>query len=55
MATGDAVSHYFFKDAQANGYVASLDNHKEIRMGILHAVYGQICNASLAKHHSHPK
>ena len=29
------------QDAQANGYVASLDNHKEVRMGILHAVYGQ--------------
>ncbi|KAF9787908.1 MFS general substrate transporter [Thelephora terrestris] len=28
------------QDAQANGYVASLDNHKEVRMGILHAVYG---------------
>ena len=31
----------FSQDAQANGYVASLDNHKETRMGILHAVYGQ--------------
>lgn len=28
------------QDAQANGYVASLENHKEIRMGVLHAVYG---------------
>ncbi|KAF9653480.1 MFS general substrate transporter [Thelephora ganbajun] len=28
------------QDAQANGYVASLDNHKEVRMGILHAIYG---------------
>jgi len=28
------------QDAQANGYVASLDDHREVRMGILHAVYG---------------
>ena len=35
------TSHNLLQDAQANGYVASLDNHKEVRMGILHAIYGQ--------------
>lgn len=35
------TSHNFTQDAQANGYVASLDNNKEIRMGILHAIYGE--------------
>lgn len=28
------------QDAQANGYVASLRDNKETKMGILHAVYG---------------
>ncbi|KAG6812458.1 hypothetical protein H0H92_002723 [Tricholoma furcatifolium] len=28
------------QDAQANGYVASLDSNAETKMGILHAVYG---------------
>ena len=38
-----AISHPL-QDAQANGYVASLDNHKEVRMGVLHAVYGEGTN-----------
>ena len=33
-------SHPYDKDAQANGYVASLKDNAETKMGILHAAYG---------------
>jgi hypothetical protein len=36
-----------FKDAQANGYVASLRDGSETKMGILHAVYGEFLKTTL--------
>ena len=39
------LSH--IKDAQANGYVASLRDGSETKMGILHAVYGELLKTKL--------
>jgi hypothetical protein len=41
------------KDAQANGYVASLRDGSETKMGILHAVYGEFLQATHAMHRHH--
>jgi fucose permease len=32
------------QDAQANGFVATLKDNAEAKMGLLHAVYGTVCH-----------
>ena len=49
------MSQNLLQDAQANGYVASLDNHKEVRMGVLHAVYGQSEDLWPTAYNTNPK
>jgi len=34
------IQYFDLKDAQANGFVASLKDNAETKMGLLHAAYG---------------